>query len=199
MDINEACRVIEGARGDAILVATMGAMTAFDQLGAAQPRINSVPLMGGAASIGLGLAIGRPDRRLIVVDGDASLLMQLGGLATVAERQPRNFHHFVIRNGTQFSGFSNLATPAEEIVDFAAMAKAAGYRRASGFDDGFAFAEALPAILAEEGPVFTELRVTPPPPIPGANTQFEIPPQQFVRMGAEAIALSAWLAERGND
>ncbi len=146
MDINEACRVIEGARGDAILVATMGAMTAFDQLGAAQPRINSVPLMGGAASIGLGLAIGRPDRRLIVVDGDASLLMQLGGLATVAERQPRNFHHFVIRNGTQFSGFSNLATPAEEIVDFAAMAKAAGYRRASGFDDGFAFAEALPAI-----------------------------------------------------
>ena len=126
MDINEACRIIEGARGDAILVATMGAMTAFDQLGAAQPRINSVPLMGGAAS----------------------LLMQLGGLATVAERQPRNFHHFVIRNGTQFSGFSNLATPAEEIVDFAAMAKAAGYRRASSFADAAAFCASTEPLLS---------------------------------------------------
>ena len=79
------------------------------------------------------------------------------------------------------------------------MAKAAGYRGASSFSDAAAFSEALPAILAEDGPIFTELRVTPPPPIPGANTQFEIPPQQFVRMGAEAVALSAWLAERGND
>ncbi|MDE2577719.1 MAG: hypothetical protein KGL46_02835 [Hyphomicrobiales bacterium] len=195
MNLLQACAIIEKARKDSILVATMGAMFAFDGLKAAQPRISSVPLMGGAASLGLGLAIAEPRRKVVVVDGDASLLMQLGGLATVADRQPANFVHFVVRNGAQFTGVANLATPAESCVDYAGLAAAAGYRRTYRFDNEAAFAEHIDETLAAAGPTFVELRVVTPPPIPGAPLKMEIPELQFHRMGAEARALSTWLKE----
>lgn len=199
MDIDAACKIIETARGNGVLVATMGAMFAFDRLNAGQPRISSVPLMGGAASLGLGLALGAPSHKVIVVDGDASLLMQLGGLATVADQQPANLFHFVINNGSQFSGLSNLAIPAGASVDFAAMAAAAGYRTTFRFDSQEQFAAEAGKILAGKGPVFVELRVSPPPPMPGASVKIELPDQQFQRMGEEAKALSAWLKEHSGD
>jgi phosphonopyruvate decarboxylase len=198
MDILSACKAIEDRRENHILVATMGAMTAFDQLGAAQPRINSVPLMGGAASIGLGLAIARPDIGVIVVDGDASLLMQLGVLATVAEQQPEHFFHFVVNNGAQFTGFSNLGVAAGGRVDFAGLARAAGYRRAIRIAEEAELQAALDGLLSEKGPVLVELVVEPSDPKPGVPAVFEIPDQQFQRMGAEAQALSAWLKSIGN-
>ena len=195
MNLLQACTIIENARKDAVLVATMGAMFAFDGIKAAQPRISSVPLMGGAASLGLGLAIAEPLRKIIVVDGDASLLMQLGGLATVADRQPANFVHFVVRNGAQFTGVANLATPAESCVDYAGLAAAAGYRRTYRFEDETELAAHIDEVMSGGGPTFVELRVVTPPPIPGAPTKMEIPDMQFQRMGVEARALSTWLQE----
>lgn len=61
-----ACNVILSARKDAVLVATMGSMVAMDTLGAQQPRVSSVPLMGGAPGLGLGLALAHPERKVIV-------------------------------------------------------------------------------------------------------------------------------------
>ncbi|HMN70659.1 MAG TPA: thiamine pyrophosphate-dependent enzyme [Rhodoblastus sp.] len=195
MDLISACKIIEATRRKSVLVSTMGAMFAFDLLGAAQPRMSSVPLMGGAASLGLGIAIAAPSHRVVVVDGDASLLMQLGGLVTVADRRPTNFFHFVIRNGTQFTGVSNLSVPAEASVDFAAMAAAAGYRATFRFDDLDQFAAEAEKLFAREGPVFVELRVPPLPGTPGRPVDFELPDQQFQRMGLEARALSSWLKD----
>ena len=56
--------------------------------------------MGLGSSHGLGLALGRPDKRVIVLDGDGSLLMNLGTLVTIAEVAPPNLIHFVCENGT---------------------------------------------------------------------------------------------------
>ena len=56
--------------------------------------------MGLASSHALGLALGRPDKRVIVLDGDGSLLMNLGTLVTIAEAAPKNLIHFVCENGT---------------------------------------------------------------------------------------------------
>ena len=56
--------------------------------------------MGLASSHALGLALGRPDKRVIVLDGDGSLLMNLGTLVTAAAAPPKNFYHFVCENGT---------------------------------------------------------------------------------------------------
>lgn len=195
MRMGEACHLIANARGENVIVATMGAMFAFDALNVTERRLSSVPLMGGAASLGLGLALARSSVGVIVVDGDASLLMQLGGLVTVAESGPTQFVHFVVENGVQFAGASNLPTPGAACVDYAAMARAAGYRRAYRFDSTAELADALPQLLSEPGPTFVALAVEPEPPRFGpAVPQPEVPDRQFQRMGIEAEQLGIWYA-----
>lgn len=198
MRILEACEIISQRRGDAILVSTMGAMQAFDALDVNEARISSVPLMGGASCLGLGLALGNPSRRVMVVDGDASLLMQLGSLASIADQAPARFHHFVVNNGRQFAGLVNLRTLRDGLVDFCAIALAAGYTRAFRISSVDELSDVLDSSFDADGPVFYELRVEPDPARFGAdNPQLEMPERQFQRMGQEAVALGAWL--RGAD
>jgi thiamine pyrophosphate-dependent acetolactate synthase large subunit-like protein len=193
----EACAAIAATRENRAIVATMGAMRAFDLLGCAEARLSSVPLMGGAASLGLGLALARPDVGVIVVDGDASLLMQLGVLVAVADAAPRNYIHFVANNGSQFTGGFNLPIPGSGNVDFPGLARAAGYRCASRFADEAALREALPALFAADGPIFVELAVEGEPPRFGAQApQPEMPDLQFTRMGTEATRLANWYQGR---
>ena len=82
----------------------------------------------------LGLALANPEREVIVFDGDGSLLMNLGSLVTVANAAPRNFHHFVFENGVyEVNGAHPI--PGQNQVDFAAMARAAGYRHVEIFSE----------------------------------------------------------------
>ncbi|MGT2434202.1 thiamine pyrophosphate-dependent enzyme (plasmid) [Cupriavidus basilensis] len=195
MRIAEACKTIATAAGERVIVATMGAMQALDALGVTERRLNSVPLMGGAASLGLGLALARPDIAVVVVDGDASLLMQLGGLVTVAENRPARFLHIVIENGVQFAGAYSLPTPGAGAVDFVSAALAAGYQRAHAFSDVASLQAALPDLLAAPGPAFVTLRVDPESSRFGPSCPVpEVPDRQFERMGMEAEKLGIWYA-----
>ena len=84
METIDVCRAIHAIRGDAVVVTTMSAMRAMDQVAPdARLALSAVPLMGGSAGLALGIALAQPSRKLIVIDGDASLLMELGVLATV--------------------------------------------------------------------------------------------------------------------
>src|SRR5262245_3513862 len=83
--------------------------------------------MGLASSHALGLALGRPDRRVIVIDGDGSLLMNLGSLVSIAEAAPRNFFHFVCENGT-YEANGGHPIPHRGKVDFCGLAQSAGHR-----------------------------------------------------------------------
>ena len=112
--------------------------------------------MGGASSLGLGIALARPDRRVLVLDCDGSLLMQLGSLATIAGAAPRNLVHFLFKNGVYHtSGAQGI--PGGLSVDFATMARGAGYRLTAVIDDLADFTRRLPDLLRAEGPVFVEL------------------------------------------
>lgn len=158
-------------------------------------RINSVPLMGGAACLGLGLALSQPSKKIIVMDGDASLLMELGGLATVATLQPKNFLHCVVHNGTQFTGLDNMKIPTDDF-QFAEVARKSGYVHAERITDGGVWAERFPKLLAMDGPVFVELMVEPfPKQTKDGFEQWEMPANQFTRLGDEALALQNWLAQ----
>lgn len=206
MNMMQACGVVAGLRTEnTLVVATMGAMFAFDRIDAEMaagpeaqrrrlaPRLNSVPLMGGAAGLGLGLALAQPQRQVIVVDGDASLLLELGGLVTVAQQQPSNLIHVVIRNGTQFTGLGNLHVPAPEF-DFAGAARNAGYRSAESIGDAAQWAACLARLLATPGPHCVELLVEPLPMRAGEGySHTEMPDQQFTRMGQEAEAVQKHL------
>ncbi len=82
--------------------------------------------MGLASSIGLGLALNRPQERVVVLDGDGSVLMNLGTLATLARYRPANLIHLIFDNGSLLStgGFETHTTHG--ITDLAAVARGAG-------------------------------------------------------------------------
>jgi phosphonopyruvate decarboxylase len=153
----DALRVLAAERGDAIVVPTMTTAPAWRSLAPGDLSVTCVGFMGGASSLGLGMALARPDRRVLVLDGDGSLLMQLGSLATVAGAAPRNLVHFLFKNGVYHtSGAQGI--PGGLSVDFVMMARGAGYRMATSIDDLEDFRRRLRGLLDAEGPVFVELR-----------------------------------------
>lgn len=205
MDLMQACATVAQEREpNSLLVATMGAMRAFDLLEASEQtrcsappgsRLSSVPLMGGAAGLGLGLALGCPERSVIVVDGDASLLMELSGLVTVAQAAPARLLHVVIHNGAQFTGLANLDSPAGGF-SFADAARNAGYAHAVCMDSAQAWQDSFADLARRTGPVLVELRVRPAAAAAGDGyLQTELPDNQFLRMGQEAAAMQALLQE----
>jgi phosphonopyruvate decarboxylase len=156
MKPEEVLRLIASLRGDAICVPTMTAAPAWRTLAPDDLSVACVGFMGGASSIGLGLALARPDRRVIVLDGDGSLLMQLGSLATIAGAAPRNLVHLLFKNGVYHtSGAQGI--PGGPTVDFARMALGAGYRDAAVITSLEELERRLPALLTAEGPVLVEL------------------------------------------
>jgi sulfopyruvate decarboxylase subunit beta len=156
MKPEEVLRAIAAARGDAICVPTMTTAPAWRDIAPEDLSITCVGFMGGASALGLGLALARPDRRVLVFDGDGSLLMQLGSLATIAGAGPRNLVHFVFKNGVYHtSGAQDI--PGGLTVDFVTMAKGAGYRGAWTIGELGELHRRLPALLAAEGPVLVEL------------------------------------------
>src|SRR5437764_1796251 len=145
-------------RGEAITVTTEQAIGAW-RAAVAEPaneipdHLDIVGCMGSASTIGLGIALARPERKVIVVDGDGSLLMQLGSLVTIAGAAPANLYHFVFENGVyETSGSQPL--PGEGRFDLAEMARAAGYAHSARYAESNAFASVLPDLLRQRGPVF---------------------------------------------
>ena len=134
--------------------------TAFDWIDIRPHPLNylSHGAMGLASSHGLGLALGQPDKRVIVLDGDGSLLMNIGSLVTAAEASPRNFFHFVCENGT-YEANGGHPIPGRERVEFAGFARAAGYRNVHEFAELKIFEQQVASVLEEEGPVFIVLKI----------------------------------------
>jgi phosphonopyruvate decarboxylase len=156
MKPEEVLRLIAAQRGPAVVVPTMTTSPAWRDLAPDDLSVGCVGFMGGASSLGLGIALARPERRVVVLDGDGSLLMQLGSLATIAGAAPRNLVHLLFKNGVYHtSGAQGI--PGGLTVDFAGMARAAGYRLACTIDELDDFRRRLPDLLTMEGPVFAEL------------------------------------------
>ena len=159
MKPEDVLRAVAEQRGEAIVVPTMTTVPAWRQLAPDDLSVACIGFMGGASSLGLGLALARPERRVVVLDGDGSLLMQLGSLATIAGAAPRNFTHFVFKNGVYHTSGSQ-PIPGGSGVDFVLLARGAGYRDAYAIDDLEEFRIRLPAMLIEDGPVLVELHTT---------------------------------------
>jgi sulfopyruvate decarboxylase subunit beta len=99
--------------------------------------------MGLASSIGLGLAMHWPEQRVVVLDGDGSVLMNLGTLATLARYRPKNLVHIVFDNGSLLStgGFDSHTTSG--ITDLAGIARSAGIEHVTSVDTVMDFGEAV--------------------------------------------------------
>jgi sulfopyruvate decarboxylase subunit beta len=169
---DECLQALARHRTDEIVVAVYKAAEAWIHISPSDLNYTFTGAMGQGSSHALGLALGRPDRRVIVLDGDGSLLMNLGSLVTIADAAPKNLLHFLCHNRTYET---NGAVPIPGIghTDFPALARAAGYPRAYAFDEQQAWEQALPDLLREEGPVFVDLHMEP-----GATTF----PEDFRRL-----------------
>ena len=156
MKPEELLRLIAAERGTAVVIPTMTTAPAWRDIAPDDLSVGCVGFMGGASALGLGIALARPDRRVIVLDGDGSLLMQLGSLASIAGARPRNLTHLVFKNGVYHtSGSQDI--PGGLTVDFVAMAKGAGYKSAYTVRELDDFKRRLPSMLGDEGPLMVEL------------------------------------------
>ncbi len=122
----EATRAIVAVAGDAPIVASLG-HPAYDLFLAGDRPQNFYTWgsMGLASSIGLGLALARPDVRVFVLDGDGSLLMNLGSLATIGLLQPPNLV-LVVMDNEEYATTGGQPTPTAHGADLAAAARAMG-------------------------------------------------------------------------
>src|SRR5438034_1721384 len=145
----DALRAIYSLLEDRVVVTIMGAVAA--ELQSIGHRANFFYLqhaMGLASSMGLGIALTRPDRQVIVFDGDGSVLMNLGGLTTLARYRPRNLVHVVFDNESLLSvgGFPTATATGSDIAAIAAGAGVPRTATVSTIDDfRAAFADALAA------------------------------------------------------
>jgi len=156
MKPEDLLRLIAAGRGSAIVIPTMTTAPAWREIAPDDLSVGCVGFMGGASTLGLGIALARPDRRVVVLDGDGSLLMQLGSLASIAGAMPRNLTHLVFKNGVYHtSGAQEI--PGGLAVDFVTMAKGANYRNAYRVGELDDFKKKLPSMLSDEGPLMVEL------------------------------------------
>jgi len=134
----DCLKVIYPELEDCAVVTIMGAVAA--ELYSLGHRANFFYLehaMGLASSIGLGIALSQPNRKVVVIDGDGSVLMNLGGLTTLARSRPRNLVHLIFDNETLLSvgggapgGHRWFTTATATGTDLAGIAKAAGFPQA---------------------------------------------------------------------
>lgn len=170
-----------------VLVATTG--YTGRELYATGDRLNQfymVGSMGCAVSVGLGLAVARPERRVVVLDGDGAALMRLGALATVGYERPGNLLHVLLDNGLHEST-GGQATVSRSI-DFGGLAAACGYTRIERISQP---AE-LAAILGQPS---TELTFVHAPILPGVPEL----PRPSITPAAVATRLRAHLLPDGHE
>lgn len=156
----QAIAAVLGRINDELVVAANGWISR--ETCAANDRVENFYMLGSmglASSIGLGLALARPERRVVIFDGDGNLLMALGTLAMVAEQRPANFLHIVFDNEVYGSTGGQRSISAQVSLD--AVALAAGYRQALRVTEARELDAAVTDLLREIGPSFLLIKVLP--------------------------------------
>ena len=174
----EAQRVISQHRNEAIVVTTMTPSREWPQV-STKPDLDLplVDAMGKASSLGLGLALAQPAKKVMVLDSDGSLLMNLGSLVTIANMAPPNLIHFVFENGI-YRTTGGQPIPNFGKFSFTGLAQEAGYSKVHEFEDLVSLESNIETVLNQIGPTFVCLKVPPiteRPPFPFVRTIDKIP------------------------
>lgn len=162
----DAIRAINRQREDAVVVSTMSPNRYWEAV--SDNKALDLPIFGAmskASSVALGLALAVPERKVVVLDGDGALLMNLGSLVTIAGQAPENLVHFVFQDGVYFTT-GGQPIPGAGKLNFAGIARGAGFRESHEFDNLEDFVSELPAIMKQKGPVFVCLKVSNSDDIP---------------------------------
>ncbi len=146
-------------RGDAVVVTCMGVTRPWGRYSNSDLDFASADsAMGHTADLALGIALACPERRVLCLNGDGSMLMTLGTLATAVQAAAKNYVLLVVQNDT-YEITGNQSVPGAGRIDFAMLARGAGFSRIYSFDDAGVYAASLPEMLSVEGPVFAVVKV----------------------------------------
>src|SRR5580704_7894198 len=158
-------------RGDLLVVTGLGSPT-YDCAAAGDHSLNFYlwGAMGSAVTVGLGLALAQPSRRVMVVTGDGEMLMGLGALATIAAKKPANLAVAVIDN-ERYGETGMQSTHTAAGVDLAGIAKTAGFPVTSTIAGAAELADAVRMLRSGPGPVLAVFKVS------AARDAFVLPPR----------------------
>jgi thiamine pyrophosphate-dependent acetolactate synthase large subunit-like protein len=159
-----ALKIVADARDDAVVITTMSVIQDWpDVAGTDGVDFQVGGAMGYATSFGLGVALARPDRRVIVLEGDGSLLMNLGVLVSVTEAAPPNLVLALMENGV-YELTGGIRTPGLGRVDFCALASACGWEEVHQLTDVEQMETGWPELIQRTGPSFISLKIAMGPP-----------------------------------
>lgn len=162
MPLLAALEAIAELRGDQIVVTTMGAAREWPKLSQHPLDFHYLPsAMGHAPMIALGLALAQPQREVIAFNGDGCMLMSLGCLVTIAASGAKNLTLVVLENRIYEVTGGQRTAGAVAQVDFAGVARSAGFPNAFRFDDLANWRQQAPSVLRAPGPRFVSLAVEP--------------------------------------
>jgi len=156
-------------RDDEVIITTMGSAREWMALGDPHPLdLVLVPsAMGHGTSIGLGIALAQPTKRVIVCSGDGSLLMNLGSLASIVAARASNLVVIVFDNGVyevtgqQPTAGAAASRPDGRAADFCGIARACGFDSVHAFSDAASWLHGARKALDTTGPTFISLNVEP--------------------------------------
>ena len=161
MKMEEILKVFAPHRGDAIVVSGR-ANRHWDKISTNKNRDLSLgdPAMGGHASFALGLALARPNNKIVLFDSEGDLQMSLGVLSMVAEQKPKNFVHFVLDNEC-YATTGGQPVPNASKIAYDVIAKGCGYASSYAYTNLESFQVNVKRIMEEPGPVFVAMKILP--------------------------------------
>jgi thiamine pyrophosphate-dependent acetolactate synthase large subunit-like protein len=147
-------------RGDSLVITGLGSPT-YDVAAAGDHPLNFYlwGAMGSAATVGLGLALAQPQRRVLVITGDGEMLMALGAFATIAAKQPANLAIAVVDN-ERYGETGMQASHTGMGVDLAEIARAAGFKQTATARTMSEIESAVQILHAAQGPALVVLKVS---------------------------------------
>ncbi len=155
----EATKAVNYHRKDALVVSTSSALREWNAVSERRDLdVDLTDCMDRAPAVGLGLALARPELKVMVLDCDATLRTDLSTMATIGESEPGNLVHFV------FDDINNVSTgglpiQGKERVNLVSMAQGAGYTKTYEFDTLEEFLIGLEEVMVQDGPVFVLVKV----------------------------------------
>jgi thiamine pyrophosphate-dependent acetolactate synthase large subunit-like protein len=164
LDRRAAIRILLEKRGDLLLVTGLGSTT-WDAASVGDDGRNFYlwGAMGAAAMVGLGLAIARPDRRVLVVTGDGEMLMGLGSLAAIGVQRPPNLAIAVFDNG-RYAETGMQASHTAGAVELIGVAQACGFKETFDISDELGLREFAGRITGAATTLFARVAIRPDEP-----------------------------------